>query len=332
MRKALLPMIAGAGLAVGCGGLAAVAPETSARNTAALEAVKARAENALEPQERRGVSADEPAKNEVQERRGRVLGTDPEGCSWVEGEASVAVGEQDSKHQVRAAAIEQARAAAVQDFLGVEIKSKFMDFQQEGLRREAHLTESILQTTRSGRIVKETVLEEGYLDAPGCPSCRYRTKLKACVVPRESASDRDFHVELALSRVHFVPGDEATITVSATRDCFVYLYNVYDLGAQDKTALVVPNEIVLEKRLRAGDSWEYPDEEARRLGTRLVAELARPTDAISAETIRVVVAKTPLSRSVYDPSDGGWYGVMRRLNRSKIEWADDAEAFTISKR
>ncbi|HAZ08304.1 MAG TPA: hypothetical protein DCZ01_07255 [Elusimicrobia bacterium] len=329
MKKTLLALISSF-LLSGCGGKAAVKPPASTLDEATADAVKARAETTLSAPA--GTSVDEPGKNEVQERRGKVLGTDPEGCTWVEGESSVAVGEQDSKHQVRAAAVEQARAAAVQDVLGVEVKSKFMDFQQEGLRREAHLTESILQTTRSGRILKEIVLEEGFKDSPGCPSCRYHLKLKACVAPREAASDKDFHVELGLSRVRFVHGDEAKIRVTVTRDCFIYLYNVYDLGSQDKTALVVPNEVVAEKQLRAGESWEYPDEEARKRGVRLVAEFARPGDEVSAETIRVVASKAPLPRSVYDPADGGWFGVMRRLNRSKVEWAEDAEAFTIYKR
>ena len=350
--RLLLPLIASLLLA-GCGGKAQVKAPASMLDAGTAGAVKGRADKAFaehdreggaasavtaKPQTERalvaptGTSLDEAGKNEVQERRGKILGTDPEGCTWVEGEASVSAGEQDSRHQVRAAAVEQARAAAVQDFLGVDVKSKFMDFQQEGLRSEARLTESILQTTRNGRILKEGVLEEGYNDTPGCPACRYHVKLKACVVPRDVASDRDFHAELQLSRVRFVQGDEAKIRVTVTRDCSVYLYNVYGLGSHEATALVVPNEVVAEKHLRAGESWEYPDEEARKHGVRLVAELPRASDEVSAETVRVVVSKSPLPKSVYDPTDGGWFGVMRRLNRTKTEWTEDAEAFTIYKR
>jgi len=346
-------LIALSSLAAGCGGRAAVKTPVSTLDAGTAAAVEARAGKAFEAHDREsgvaavdtakpkaervlaaptGTSVDEPGKNEVQERRGKVLGTDPEGCTWVEGESSVAAGEQDSRHQVRAAAIEQARAAGVQDFLGVEVKSKFMDFQQEGLRNESRLTESILQTTRSGRIIKEGVLEEGFIDTPGCPACRYHVKIKACVVPRESASDKDFHVELGLSRVRFVQGDEAKIRVTVTRECSIYLYNVYDLGSQDKTALIIPSEIAPEKHMRAGESWEFPDEEARKRAVTLTAMLPKPTDEVSAETIRVVASKTPLPKSVYDPTDGGWFGVMRRLNRSKVEWAEDAEAFTIYKR
>ncbi|MEK7382753.1 MAG: DUF4384 domain-containing protein [Elusimicrobiota bacterium] len=352
MKKILFALAAAFFLA-GCGGRAEVKAPASMLDVGTAEAVKARAEKAFtdhdgesgaapaatkKPQDKQviaapiGTSVDAAGKNEVQERRGKVLGTDPEGCTWVEGESSVAVGEQDSKHQIRAAAIEQARAAGVQDFLGVEVKSKFMDFQQEGLRSQAHLTESILQTTRSGRILKEAVLEEGFSDTPGCPACRYHVKLKACVVPREAASDKDFHVELSLSRVRFVQGDEAKIRVTVTRDCSIYLYNVYDLGSQDKTALVLPSEAAPEKQLRAGESWEFPDEAAKRGGVSLNAMLPNPADEVSAETIRVVASKAPLPKSIYDPTDGGWFGVMRRLNRSKVEWTEDAEAFTIYKR
>lgn len=275
---------------------------------------------------------DVPARNELVDRKGRVLGVDPEGCTWLEGSATVSVGPQDTRHQTRAAAIEQARAAAVQDFLGVEVKSRFMDFQQEGLRKESRLTEGLLQTTRNGRILKEQVLEEGYKDAPDCPGCLYRLKLKACAVPRDGQADKDFAVELRVSNVRFFHGDEAKLTVTATRDCWVYLYNIYDLGAKDQTALVVPNEAVPEKRLKAGQSWEYPDEDAKKAGVRLVAELPQSGDSVSAETIRVVASKAALSKSVYSPADGGWLGVLRRLNRASVEWTDDAEAYTIYKK
>ncbi len=180
--------------------------------------------------------------------------------------------------------------------------------------------------------MKEQVLEEGYKDAPDCPACLYRLRLKACAVPRDSGSDKDFAVELGVSSQHYRSGEEAKITVTATRDCWVYLYNIYDLGLKDQTALIVPNENVKEKRLKAGESWEYPDEEAKKLGVRLIAELPQESDEVSAETIRVIAAKAALPKTVTSPTDGGWLGVLRRLNREKVEWTDDAEAYTIYKK
>jgi len=361
--RSLLLIAAGALASAGCGGRAetkSLPPSTvPAAEAAKVEAHAAAAHGALDaaagvpkaPTRKEdftralsaptGSTAPEPAAprgGELNERRGKVLGADPDGCTWLEGLATVVVGEQDSRAQAHAAALAQARAGAIQDFLGVDVNSKMMDFQQEGLRKEAHLTESLLQTTRNGRIIKEQVLEEGYRDiaangaAPACPSCLYLVKLKACVIPRDSAADKDFRVELQVSQARFFDGDEATLTVSATRDCTVYLYDVYDLGAQDKTALVIPNEAVPNKALKAGETWTYPGEDDKKRGVHLVAQLASPGQDVSAEVIRVVATKTPLRQKVYDPTDGGYLGVLSRVHRSRAEWAEDAAAYTIYKK
>ena len=340
MRR-LLPLaaLASAFALSACGGGRAPLKTESGPDYEAVKARAAKSHGDASPRSggevvktEKGESKDMTERAEVQERHGKVLGVDPDGCTWVEGSAMVAVGPQDTQHQTRAAAMEHARAGAVQDFLGVEVKSKFMDFQQEGLRKESHLTEGILQTTRNGRIMKEEILEQGYVSAPNCPNCMFQMRLKACVVPREATGDKDFYVELKVSNQRFLHGDEAKIAVTATRDCWIYLYNIYDLGVKDQTALVVPNENVKEKRLKAGESWEYPDEEAKKLGVRLVAELPQAGDDVSAETIRVIASKAALSKTVVSPADGGWLGVLRRLNRANVEWTEDAEAYTIYKR
>jgi hypothetical protein len=330
MRPLALALAVLSFAAAGCGGGKDVKVEKTVPPDAA--GIKARADAAAVPP---GISIPEPIgpqRGEAETRRGKILGKDSEGCTWLEGEALVVVSEQDSRHQARAAAIEQARAAAVQDFLGVDINAKLMDFQQEGLRHNAHLTESILQTTRNGRIIKEAVLEEGFKDAPDCPSCRYHVRLKTCVLPRDEHADKDFHVELQLSRTRFVKGDEAKITITATRDCSIYVYDVYDLGEHDKTSLIVPNAAVTSKKLKAGETWEFPDEEAKKNGVAFTADLVNPTDDLSAEVIRVVATFTPLPAAVYDPADGGYLGVLRRLNRSHTEWAEDQQAYTVYRR
>lgn len=360
MRR-LLPLAAALAAlgAFGCGGREAVKPDSSpaprsdgaAKTRAKADAAMLRADAASVQPEREpgfdvvnktddgrrlpaptgtvspGVEAAQ--RRELESRKGRILGIDPEGCTWVAGEAIVVVGDQDTPAQARAAAVDQARAAAVQDFLGVDVNSKFMDYQQEGLRHDSHLVESLLQTTRNGRIIKEKLVERGYRDMPDCPSCRYHVKLEACVLPLAADRDRDFRVEVRiLSRVKFIPGDEAKLAVTATRDCSVYLYDVYDLAQDNKTALVVPNEAVPSKTLKAGETWEYPDEDAKKRGVRLVAELPKNAD-VSAETIIVVATKTPLPSAVYDPTKGGYLGVLRRLHHSQIAWAEDSAAYTI---
>ncbi len=342
MNRRLAPVLAAA-LAAACGGRAAMRP-----GSGDVSAVKARAAAAQTALDRAaGVAPVAPASGggaalpqsvgsndarapraAMQDRSGRVLGPG-DGCTWVIGESTVAAGAQDTREQVRASAIAQARAAAVQNFLGVDIHSRLLDFEQEGLRSQARLTESLLLTTRNGRVLDERVLGEGYRDDPDCPSCSYYVALKDCVAPLPADADKDFRVELGLSRTRFVQGDAAQITVTPTRDCTVYLYDLYNLGAVPKTALVVPNEAVTQKSLKAGETWTYPDADAQKAGIALTAQLPDSTDDVSAEVIRVVASKVPLPPSVYDPAVGGWFGVMRRLSAQTISWTDDAAAFTI---
>ena len=320
-RKGMCVLWLAAALAA-CGGHRPAAQDPAKVSKTRERAAKNQASMTEGPAPRTLVSAPEsPAL------RAKVLSKDPRGCTWLESEGLVTVGEQDSKHQARAAAIDEARKSAMQDFLGVDVKSRFMDFQQEGLRDQASLTESMLQTTRLGRVIDENVLSEGYRDLPGCPACRYAVRLRSCLLPIPDDSDKDFHVDLSLSRSRFLEGDEAKITVSSSRDCWLYLY---DVGMDWETGLIAPNEVVPEVRLKAGQSWDYPDEEAKRRGVRLVAELPKGKD-ISAETIRVIATKTPLQRKLDDPAVGGYLGILRRLNSSRVDWTDDAEAFTIYK-
>lgn len=252
----------------------------------------------------------------------KVLNKDAAGCTWIESEGLVTVSEQESRHQAKAAAISVARQSAMRDFLGVEVRSKFMDFQQEGLHDQARLTEDILQTTRNGRILKEQVVKEEYRDLPGCSACRYFVQLRSCLMQSESSTDKEFQVELEISQTRFVAGNKATLTVTPNRDCNIYLY---DVGMDWQTWMIVPGEGMPSVRVKAGEPWTYPDAKGR----DLVAEMPDKTSQISAETIRVICSKTPVPEKLWNPKEGGYLGVLQRLNASRLEWAEDAQAFTI---
>ena len=284
-----------------------------------FEAVRRRAEASQEPPTL-------SAAPESMPRKADIRGTDPVGCTWIASEATVTVGEQDTRAQIRAAAVDEARRSAMQDFLGVDIRSRTLDFQQEGLRGQTNLIESMLQTTRLGRILKEAVDDERYQDLAECKACRYFVKLRTCIMPIPPDADRDFHVQLGISQSHFIAGSEAKLTVTANRDCAIYLY---DVGMNGETSLLIPNEGVPGVRLKEGQVWEYPDEALKKRGVSLVAQMPDEKTSASAETIRVIATRTPAPKSAYDPAGSDYLGVLQRLNRSKAEWSDDAQAFTI---
>lgn len=246
-----------------------------------------------------------------------------DGCTWVQSTGRIVAGDQYTREQARAAAIAEAQKAALRLF-GVEVKSRTLDFQQEGFHDDSQLLESVLQTTRQGRIVDEKVKDLGYQSIGDCRDCRYEVDYKACIVQAKD-SDSDFHVEVSLSQNHFIDGDQGSITVTATKDCYVYLYDVDTAG---NASIIVPNERVPEVHLKAGDTFTYPDDEMKKSGIELVAQLPQDRN-VSAEIIRAVASTTPLPASFQDVSSGGYEGLLRRLYKSPYVWEDDAEDFVI---
>ena len=250
------------------------------------------------------------------------------GCTWVAAEATVPVGGNESRDQARARTIEKALDAAMRDLLGVDVNQRSLDFQQESLRGQTNLIESVLRTTRRGCIIDQRIITDEYRDLGTCRQCGFYVDLKACIKERPADWDKDFLVELWLSRDHFMAGDEAKISVTPRRDAYVY---VYDVGMNSESALIVPNQYIPEVKVTAGQTWQYPDADAvKRYGLYLEAQMPADKPPVSAETIRVVATKVPLPAKLSDPFQGGYLGVVQRLDSAGIEWAEDAAAFTIS--
>ncbi|MBI5239957.1 MAG: DUF4384 domain-containing protein [Elusimicrobia bacterium] len=295
------------------------------------EAVKARAEKAVRETEPGLAEAKKPepapVAPEAAAPAAQIGEKDPKlGCTWVRAQSQVTVGEDQSRSQVRAAAMDKARQAAMRDLLGVEVNQRSLDYQQEGLHGQTNLIESMLRTTQRGRILQEKVVLDQYCDLGDCRQCGYAVSLRACIKERPSDADRDFQVGVALPSDRFLEGDKTHIEVTSTRDAYLYLY---DVQMNSETSLIAPNEMFPEVKVKAGQTWVYPDTEAANRGVSLVAQLPAGRPPVSAETIRVVATKVPLPASYYDPARGGYLGVLQKLNASAYDWADDATAFAI---
>jgi hypothetical protein len=163
-------------------------------------------------------------------------------------------------------------------------------------------------------------------------------------VPERERADKDFTVKLKLNRSSYVDGDDAVISVTPSRDAYVYIYNVdMDLNA----TLVFPNDYAQSALVKAGTTWMYPSQELQDKGIHATARLT-PNMSISAEMIRVIAAKVPLSLSLLSPRDTDYKArkvqkpaavpgeqsflhVMRKLMATDTEWVEDAQAFTIRK-
>jgi len=276
----------------------------------------------------------------------KVLPADPDGCTWVESKASVSFGQHDTKHQAMAQAISEARAKAIEGFLGVKVQDRFMNFQQESsLKGQVGLTESLLRVTQLGRILKEVLVAHGPMDAGDCAGCRYAAHIRACIVPLTDHSDKGFKVDVTLNRTRFVDGDEGLIQVTTTRDAYLYIYSV---DVDWNAAMLFPNDFVPDNHMKAGQAFAFPSEDLKRRGVRVKARL--PAGAtVSAEMIRVIASKEPLPPTVIDPAagkseakdsrgtseiqgTGTFLNLLHKLQTTQVEWVEDAQAFTIYKK
>jgi hypothetical protein len=262
----------------------------------------------------------------------KVLDTDSDGCTWVVATGSVRFGDQDTKHQAFAQAIAEARRKAMDTLLGIRIDHSFMDFQSENsLRGEFVLTEQLLRATQLGRAIKENVLRVGPVDDPGCAACRIEAQIQTCLVPEKERRDKDFQVHVRLNRSSYQDGDEVIITVTSSRDSYLYIYNV---DMDFRAALIAPNKYVPSVRIKAGEAWVYPSDDLRTKGLHATARLL-PSSSVSAETIRVIASKAALPSSLVllthqqTSTQPPFFEFLRALLAMDIEWVEDVQAFTI---
>ena len=255
-------------------------------------------------------------------------------------------GEHDTKHQALAQAISEARAKAIERFLGVKVQDRFINFQQESsLKGQVGLTESLLRVTQLGRILKEVLVSHGPRDAGECAGCRYAAHIRACIMPLADHSDKGFKVDVSLNRTRFVDGDEGLIKVTPTRDAYLYIYSV---DVDWNAAMLFPNDFAADNHVKAGRAFIFPSEDLKKRGVRVKARLPAGA-AVSAEMIRVIASKEPLPPTVLDPAvskpeakdartttetlgTGTFLNLMHKLHATHLEWVEDAQAFTIYKK
>lgn len=274
----------------------------------------------------------------------QVLDRDADGCTWVQSSARTSFGEHLTKYQAQALAVSDARAKAARTFLGVKVQRSFIDFAQENnLKGQASLVERLMRMTQEGHILKEQLLSSGLRDAPGCQGCEFEVKLRSCILPLPDRSDRDFRVSLALNRNTFLNGDEGLLYISSTRDAYVYLYSI---DMDQNASLLFPNEYAKDNLVKAEQQFVFPNEELRQRGIRLRARLPQGA-SLAAEMIRVVASKVPLPGTTIDPEAheagpqkdlsvsgetqgrGSFFTLLAKLHRTREQWVEDGQAFTI---
>lgn len=173
-------------------------------------------------------------------------------CEWKEtiGEAAV---ENITAEEARQLALNRARNKAVEEIAGVKV-------QGSSLVKNFTLAADFIQAMSAGYILEEKAVkwETGtYQEQPeATPLTTYKVTLKSCVAS-VAAGDPYFSIKAQLNRPVFISGEEARITASCTKDCFLTILN---LTADNKIRLLLPNKYEPSIRLKANAPYSFPVE------------------------------------------------------------------------
>lgn len=182
--------------------------------------------------------------------------------------------------EARAVALSRARAEAVRRVAGVHVRAERSSMSVDvgqgvgGPGVERRFTQNIRSST-SGRVIQETVLEEGIQSRSN--ETVYFVRLDATVHVQAGGADPGFTATLTLkdsdrtyvARIPRAASDEVVVTAEVSKDAFVTLLSI----TADTIEVVWPNALVAENRVPAQVPVEFPSPEWRARGLRFRAAL-----------------------------------------------------------
>jgi hypothetical protein len=201
--------------------------------------------------------------------------------------AGTAVFTGKDRSRARTTAIADAHQEAVYRVFGkdVSIESLFVNLRLSG---------AIMGAIPCGQVIDSQIIEEKVVPIAGSPHSsqlsEYRVALKARVSSCPSETPTGFSLEASLNKIEFEDGDPVQLTLTASRDCYYYLFNILQ---DEKVLRLFPNRVNADNRLGAKQKVSFPSAGNRAKGIRPIAHL--PPKAVQAtEAIYVLALRQPV--------------------------------------
>jgi len=212
----------------------------------------------------------------------------------VEAEGTIVLGDDSTISQARAAALNNARRAALEKATGVEVRGSSIIYNFQ-------LINDLVHTATRGIIVKENVLKNGTgcVEKDGQFSCTAR--IEAWVRPLHTERRGNFAVKKAfvqrIDKVEastnptFQNNDEIVVRASANQDAWVSIFSVDQFGGINK---LYPNEYVKQEKLPEGKEFVFPDESLRQSGLKMRVRTPKGKKK-AVESVLIIATKDKLS-------------------------------------
>ncbi|MEW6378498.1 MAG: DUF4384 domain-containing protein [bacterium] len=206
---------------------------------------------------------------------------------------------------------EEARKLALEDALHkAREKAVAANVSAQTLIVNLRLSGSILGAIPYGRVIEQTIIEEGVEDVHKGDGNKegsqvYRVRIKARVAEETTGQDPDFRLEVSLNKSSFTEGEEMVITIKATRDCCLAVFNLFE---DDKILRLIPNRFKRDVLLKAGQPFLFPDQNDIKKGITLKVHVPEGRETVR-ESFYVLALKQPFHLINNDQYQEGIFGL-----------------------
>ena len=186
--------------------------------------------------------------------------------------------------EARREAEDNACREAIEYFSGVQVSSSSSYVLGESERMDVDKYSQIINSVSAGLILKKIPLMEPSV-IPNTTDMEVKLKVK--VGKQKGKSDPKFKLRSSLDREYYKHGEEMTISVTPSIDCYL---NILNFSSNDSVYILFPNTLLENNFVKAGEKFLLPSEEHRERGIRFRVGLL-PGKEEDLEMIKILATK-----------------------------------------
>ena len=172
--------------------------------------------------------------------------------------------------EARQKAIDRAYKIAVEEHSGIEINSRSTSLTKETNNQiDLSSFSQLINSLSEGIILESEVLTEHKKELND-DIWLYVVRVKIKVGVRKGERDKFFKLDVDLDRSVYKDGDEIKITVTPSKDCYLYVFNI---SSNDSVYVLLPNQYASNNFAKSGTKFNIPDEPTYRKGIKYTVSL-----------------------------------------------------------
>jgi hypothetical protein len=141
----------------------------------------------------------------------------------------------------------------------------------------------IINSVSAGSILEKMPISQKLVDG----SFDIEVKIKVKVGQQKGKADPKFKLKSSLDREYYKHGEEMTISVTPSMDCYL---NILNFSSNDSVYILFPNTLLKNNFIRSGQTFLLPSEENRERGIRFRVGLL-PGKEEDLEMIKILATK-----------------------------------------